>query len=199
MVVLDTSSFSLPCHTTNAPTELLPLVSNLCENQQAVITSTQWETKPANLPVRVFQGDPLSVSIFNTTINLLLDHIQTVCPDTGYCFSSSARELPILQYADDTYLIAKNAKKCQQMLHATEEWLDWAGRKPKVSKCRALGLQSRTARTSRFFNPQLPLCSEEIPFLDNDTILFLGMPATSIMSTTGHQKSLSAKLLNLLN
>ena len=71
--------------------------------------------------------------------------------------------------------------------------------KPKVSKCRALGLQSRTARTSRFFNPQLSLCSEEIPFLDNDTILFLGMPVTSIMSTTGHQESLSAKLLDLLN
>ena len=120
------------------------------------------------------------MSIFNTTINLLLDHIQTVCPDAGYCFSSSARKLSILLYADDTCLIAKNAKKCQQMLHATEVWLNWAKMKPK---CRALGLQSRTARTSRFFNPKLSLCSEVIPSLNNDTILFLSMPVTSIMST----------------
>ena len=137
--------------------------------------------------------------IFNTTINLLLDHIQTVCPDAGYRLYSSVRELPILQYADDTCLIAKNAKKCQQMLHAMEVWLDWAGMKPKVSKRRALGLQSRTARSSHFFNPQLSLCSEEIPFLENDTTLFLSMPVTSIMSTPGHQESLSAKLLDLLN
>ena len=137
--------------------------------------------------------------IFNTTINLLLDHIQTVCPVAGYRLSSSAREFSILQYADDTCLIAKNAKKCQQMLHATEVWLDWAGMKPKVSKCRALGLQSRTARSSHFFKPQLSLCSEEIPYLENDATLFLGMPVTSIMSTTGHQESLSPKLLDLLN
>ena len=80
--------------------------------------------KTCQLLVGVFQGDPLSVSIFNTTINLLLDHIQTVCPDAGYYFSSSVRELPILQYADDTRLIAKNAKKYQQMLQATEVWLN---------------------------------------------------------------------------
>ena len=38
--------------------EVLALVSNLYENQQAVITCTQWETKPINLAVRVFQGNP---------------------------------------------------------------------------------------------------------------------------------------------
>ena len=58
------------------PAEFLALVSNLYEKQQAVITWTQWETKPVNLLVSVFQGDPLSVSIFNTDINLLLDHIH---------------------------------------------------------------------------------------------------------------------------
>ncbi len=96
----------------HAPSEFLALDSNLYENQQ-------WETKPVDLLFGVVQGDPLSVSIFNNAINLLLDHIQTVCPDAGYRFSSSARELLILQYADDTCLIAKNAKKSQQMLQAT--------------------------------------------------------------------------------
>lgn len=141
----------------HVPPEFLALVSNLCENQQAVITCTQLETKPVDLSVAVFQGNPLSFSIFNTAINLLLDLIQTVCPDAGYHFSASARKLPILYYADDACLIAKNAKECQQMIHATEVWLDWARMKPKVSKCRALGLQSGTARSSHFFNPQLSL------------------------------------------
>ena len=93
-------------------------------------------------------------------------------PYAGYCFSSSARELPILSYADDTCLIAKNAKKFQQMLQATEVWLDWADMKCKVSKCRALGLHSRTAQSSRYFNPRLSLGIEEIAFLDSNTISY---------------------------
>ena len=152
----------------HAPTEFLALVSSLYESQQAVITCKQWESKPVDLTVGIFQGDPLSVSIFNTTINLLLDHIHHACPNAGYRFSSTTRELSTLQYADDTCLIVNSVKKCQMMLHATELWLTWAKMKPKVPKCRALALKSRTASASRFFNPQLYLCSDEIPFLGND-------------------------------
>ena len=58
----------------------------------------------------------VSVSIvINATINLLLYHIQTVRPDADYHLSSSARELPILQFADDTCLIA-NLQECHEMI-----------------------------------------------------------------------------------
>ena len=140
----------------------------------------------------------MSVSIFNTTINLLLDHIQHVCPDDGYCLSSSNRVISILQHADDSCLIAKSAAKCQQMLHATEVWLNWARMRPKVPKCRSLAFQSRKASTSCFFNPQLTLGSEEIPFLGNDTIPFLGTPVSKLMSVTSHQVSLRTKVTDLL-
>ena len=140
----------------------------------------------------------MSVSIFNTTINLLLDHIQHVCPDSGYRLSSSNRVISILQYADDSCFIAKSADKCQQMLHATEVWLNWARMTPKVPKCRSLALQSRKASNSRFFNPRLTLGSEEIPFLGNDTIPFLGMPVSKFMSVTSHQMSLCSKVTDLL-
>ena len=156
----------------HAPREFLALVSSLYESQQAVITCKQWESTPVDLTVGVFQGDPLSVSIFNTIINLLLDHIHHACPNAGYHFSSTTRELSTLQYADDTCLIANSVKKCQMMLHATELWLTWAKMKPKVPKCRALALKSRTASDSRFFNPQLYIfaqmryhSSAVIPFL----------------------------------
>jgi hypothetical protein len=182
----------------HAPLEFLALISSLYDNQQAVITCKKWETKPVDLRVGVFQGDPLSVSIFNTTINLLLDHIQHVCPNSGYRLSSTNRELSTLQYADDTCLIARSAKKCQEMLHAIDIWLNWARMEPKVPKCRALGLQSRKASDSRFFNPQLTLGSEEIPFLGNDSIPFLGMPVSKLLSATSHQESLSMKLTDLL-
>ena len=182
----------------HAPPELIALTSSLYHNQQAIVTCQKWETNTVNLQVGVFQGDPFSVAIFNTVINLLLDHIKLVCPENGYRFSSSNRQLSTLQYADDTCFTASSAKRCQEMLSATEVWLKWARMEPKVPKCRALALQSRKSKDSRFFNPQLTLGSEEIPFLDDDTIPFLGMPVTKLMSTAGHQESLAAKVVNLL-
>ena len=111
---------------------------------------------------------------------------------------SAVQRGSILQYADGTLLIAKNAKKLPAMPKPQAVWLNWR-MKPKVLKCRALGLHSRTAQSSHYFNPRLSLCSEEIPFLDSGTILFLGVPITSIMSTTGHQELFYIKLLGLLN
>lgn len=73
----------------HAPREFLSLVTSLYNNQQAVITCREWESMPVDLTVGVFQGDPLSVSTFSTTINLLLDRIQHACPDAGYRLSSN--------------------------------------------------------------------------------------------------------------
>ena len=158
----------------HAPPELIALTSSLYHNQQAIITCQNWQTNPVSLQVGVFQGDPFSVAIFNTVINLLLDHIKHVCPDTGYRFSSSDRQLSTLQYADDTCYTARNPKKCQEMLNATDVWLKWAQMEPKVPKCRTLSLQSRHPQHNRFSNPHLTLGTEEIPFLGDETIPFLG-------------------------
>ena len=182
----------------HAPPELIALTSNLYHNQQAIITCQNWQTNPVSLQVGVFQGDPFSVAIFNTVINLLLDHIKHVCPDTGYRFSSSDRQLSTLQYADDTCYTARNPKKCQEMLNATDVWLKWAQMEPKVPKCRTLSLQSRHPQHNRFSNPHLTLGTEEIPFLGDETIPFLGMPVTKLMLTAGHRESISKDLVDLL-
>ena len=182
-----------------APPELTALVSNFYCNQQAIITCQQWTTNPINLQVGVFQGDPFSVAIFNTVINLLLDYIKTVCPTTGYRFSLSNRQLSTLQYADDTCFTASSVKKCQAMLSATGIWLKWAKMGPKVPKCRSLALQSKRSEQNRFFDPHLTLCDKEIPFLGDETIPFLGMPVTKLMSTISHRESIATRLESLLD
>ena len=182
----------------HAPRELIALTSSLYYDQQAIITCQHWQTKAISLQVGVFQGDPFSVAIFNTVINMLLDHIAHVCPNTGYRFTSSNKELSTLQYADDTSYTASSRKKCQEMLNATQVWLQWAQMEPEVPKCRALSLQSRRPQRNRFSNPQLPLGEEQIPFLGDKTIPFLGLPVTKLMLTTSHRESLSGKLQTLL-
>jgi hypothetical protein len=148
----------------HAPRELIALTSSLYHNQQAIITCRHWQTKAVSLQVGVFQGDPFSVAIFNTVINMLLDHVKHVCPDAGYRFSSSNKQVSTLQYADDTSYTASSSKKCQEMLNATQVWLKWAQMEPKVPKCRALSLQSRRPQCNRFLNPQLTLGEEQISF-----------------------------------
>ena len=103
-----------------------------------------------------------------------------------------------LQYADDTSYTASSRKKFQEMLNATQVWLQWAQMESKVPKCRALSLQSRRPQRNRFSNPQLTLGVEQNPFLGDETIPFLGMPVTKLMLTTSHCESLSGKLQTLL-
>jgi hypothetical protein len=185
----------------HAPPELTALVSNFYCNQQEIITCQQWTTNPINLQVGVFQGDPFSVAIFNTVINLLLDHIKTVCLTTGYRFefSLSNRQLSTLQYVDDTCFTASSVKKCEEMLNATGIWLKWAKMGPKVPKCRSLAMQSKRSEQNRFCDPHLTLCDEEIPFLGDETIPFLGMPVTKLMSTISHRESIATRLESLLD
>ena len=56
-------------------------------------------------------GDPLSVVIFSTVMNTLLDTVS-LRSDLGYHFSNSSRRVNILQYADDTCLVADSPASC---------------------------------------------------------------------------------------
>ena len=41
----------------------------------------------------------------------------------------------LLQYADDTCVIADSPAACQQQLNQVDQWLGWSGMKAKVTKC----------------------------------------------------------------
>ena len=124
----------------------------------------------------MFQGDPLSVSIFNVVINTLVDPLVWHCLHLGYCFSSSTICLNLLQCADDTCLLACDPPSCQRMVNVMEEWLIWSGMKVKPSKCQAVAHKSRTNADNRVYDPQLVLGSFAIPFLGKTITSFLGMP-----------------------
>ena len=85
----------------------------------------------------VYQGDPLSVVIFNTVINTLIDTLQSWI-DLGYNFSNSNHQVNLLQYADDTCILANSPASAQHLLDMTSDWLQWSGMKAKVTKCHSL-------------------------------------------------------------
>ena len=110
--------------------------------------------------------------VFNTVINSLVDTLQTRA-DLGYTLSDTQDKINLLQYADDTCIIADGPATCQHLLTMVERWLTWSGMKAKMPKCFSLALQASSGRT---FDPQLMLAGQTLPFMGNQTIKLLGLP-----------------------
>ena len=68
-------------------TSLVPSIDLL-----ASVSTTEWSTQLIPLGVGVYQGDPLSVTIFNTVINTLVDTLGTRL-DLGFHISGSRHKL----------------------------------------------------------------------------------------------------------
>ena len=107
----------------------------------------------------------MSVVVFNTVINTLVDTLQ-VRNDVRYTLSDSTHRINLLQYADDTCVIANTPAAYQQLLNMVDQWLEWSGMKAKVAKCHSVAIQSSTDHT---MDPQLTLSGQKLPFLGNNT------------------------------
>ena len=161
-------NFSLQHYHT--PLQFLAIVQALYTGLNAKVITAEWETPVIPFQKGVYQGDPLSTVIFNTVINTLLDTISRRS-DLGYQFSNSQRRINILQYADDTCLVADSPASCQHLLNTMAVWLQWTGIEAKIPKCQCLSLKSSTGRLA---DPHLTLDGVSIPFTTNP-VRFLGM------------------------
>ena len=140
----------------HAPPAFLDMIANLYTGLSATITSQTWSTKPVPLEIGVYQGDPLSVVIFNTVMSTLSDSLQAH-RHLGYTISGTTISTNVLLYADDTCLVADGPASCQHLLTCVEQWLLWTGMAAKVPKCFSLGIQSSTAKR---FDPNFQAAAE---------------------------------------
>ena len=179
----------------HAPTKFCNVIQDLYTDLCGFVMTSEWTTDMFNMDIGVFQGDPLSVLIFNTVMNTYVDTITINHRDTGYCFSKSNHRVNLLQYADDTCLIGDGPASCQALLTKTEQWLEWARMKAKVPKCASLAFQ---ASTGRGYDPSLRLQGDTIPFIGNSTFRFLGAPITIHDAKVDHRGTLLSKLESML-
>ena len=155
-----------------------------------------WTTAPIHLQLGVYQGDPLSVIIFNTVMNTLVDSITQRCSRLGYSPSSISSTINLLQYADDTSLISDGPASCQQLFGLTEAWLSWSGMRANVPKWVSVAIK---ASTGKAYNPDLTLNKESIPYLDNSTFHFLGAPVAIHSTAAETRNHLVTKLSSMLH
>ena len=81
--------------------------------------------------------------IFNTIINTLIDTLKQHT-NFGYTLKPNYK-INLLQYADDTCLVANSPSACQYLLNATNQWLLWSGMRAKVPKCHSLAIGGSSA------------------------------------------------------
>lgn len=145
----------------HAPPKFTGIVQSFYSHLSVKVCTSSWSTPLIPLQVGVYQGDPLSVVIFNTVINTMVDSIKGRT-DLGYHFSPTHLPINLLQYADDTYLIANSPSSGQQLLDVVDRWLHWSGTKAKVPKCHTLAIQ---ASSSKVVDPVLSISGSRIPFV----------------------------------
>ena len=175
---------------------MIDMISSLYQDLTGVISAKSWETDPFHLQIGVYQGDPLSVLVFNMVMNTLVDAITKCHPNLGYTLGTNHRP-NLLQYADDTSLIADGPSSCRTLLATTEAWLTWSGMKANAPKCVSLAIQASSGKP---FDPKLQLNGEAIPYIGDSTFYFLGAPwPVCIHGTeTEAREGLIAKLTSLL-
>ena len=176
------------------PESFISLIKSMYSNLSAMVVSKSWCTESFPLQIGIFQGDPLSVVIFNLVMNLYVEFIQEHYHQLGYCFSGSSHVVPLLQYADDSCLTANCVDNCQIMCKATDKWLLWANMTAKVPKCRVLEIK----RGKVEHNTQLLLNGIPVPHIQEDPLKFLGLPISNSLDDLQHRNSVKEKLEKMM-
>ena len=117
------------------------LVGEFYRGLSVVVTTRNWTTDTIPLNVGIFQGDPMSVIIFNLAPNLFVELITENYHHLGYQFTGSAYALSLLQYADDSCLMSNSLENCQLLCNVAQIWLEWTHMRAKVPKCRVLAIR----------------------------------------------------------
>ena len=120
-------------------------------------------------------------------INTLVDTIHGKL-ELGYTITNISRTINILQYADNTCLIAKDPATCQH-LTVVERWLQWSGMRAKVPQCHSLATHSSTGK---LIDPCLT------PFIGHDSIKFLGLTIEIPQNVDRSQEEIKSCLLTML-
>ena len=170
------------------------LVENLYSSLSASVHTQDWSTSLIPINRGVFQGDPLSVIIFNTVMNTYIDAIKPHL-SSSYQFTNSSQTVGLLQYADDTCLVSDGPASSQILLDITDQWLKWSSMKAKIPKCQCLAIKSGSGRA---YDPNLMLSGTKLPFAGNKPVRFLG-GVVQVPSTLDARPILQTKLHSLLS
>ena len=101
-------------HHYHTPMPFISTIRSIYSNLSATVTAGSCSMRCIPLQVGVYQGDPLSVAIFNTVMVTLTDALKAD-RQLGYKLGGKTTT-NVLQYADDTCIVANGPANCQSLL-----------------------------------------------------------------------------------
>ena len=111
--------------------------------------------------------------------------------NVGYSISENT-SVTLMQYADNTCLIAKSPAADKQLLLLVDKWFSWSGMKAKVQKCYSLGLK---ASAGKLLDPGLSISGQQIHFA-SEAIKFLGR-SFEVPHISRVKEAISSRLLDM--
>ena len=120
------------------PENICTYFSTLYNSSQAITLTPSWRSEPYSFRRGVFQGDPLSPTIFLMTFNPVLQHLKLIEEKIGYKLhnENSTASFITLPYADDFCLITTDVRRHQKLIKEIDTNITSMGMKLKPSKCR---------------------------------------------------------------
>ena len=135
------------------PENIIHYFSELYSSCQAVVQTPSWRSNSFNFRRGVFQGDPLSPTIFLMVFNPVLLHLKNLEERYGYKLDTEKNTTSIitLPYADDFCLITRDLRTHQKLINIIHDHITSMGMRLKPSKCRSLSICGGTSRDIPFF------------------------------------------------
>ena len=148
------------------PENIRNYLASFYKNCRAVVQTPSWKSQLFPFSRGVFQGDPLSPTIFLMVFNPVLLKLKRMEEKFGYKIHSETKSTSVitLPYAEDFCLISTNMRIHQIIINNIHQSITSMDMKLKPPKCRSLSVRSGKYVKIPFHigNSKIPsLCDEE--------------------------------------
>ena len=155
----------------HVPDNICSYMSSFYSNCRAVVETQSWRSQPFPFRRGVFQGDPLSPTIFLMAFNPVLQQLKNMEEKFGYKVHNDDKTTPVitLPYADDFCAITTNMRSHQKIIDEIHRNISSMGMRLKPSKCRSFSISAGKAVDVPFH-----IGDSRIPSIRDEEQKFLG-------------------------
>ena len=153
------------------PDNICSYMSGFYTNCKAVVETPNWRSQQFPFCRGVFQGDPLSPTVFLMVFNPVLLKLKNLEEKHGYKLQSDTTTTPVitLPYADDFCLITTDLRTHRKLISEINSNIISMGMRLKPSKCRSLSIQGGISTDIPFH-----IGDRRIPSIRDEEQKFLG-------------------------
>ncbi len=122
------------------PNSICMYVENLYSNLQGQVKGPNWMSAPFDFKRGVFQGDPLSPTIFLAVFNPIIQHLKSM--EDRYGYDLDGCRYITLPFADDFCLITANKRHHQKIMNEIYDITCSMNLTLKPVKCKSISIRS---------------------------------------------------------